>query len=138
MELYILLARRLRGSERKFIADHLTRPESDFQRALLNGRPAGTIAVCFDQGEIVGWARTEIWNEMPTLEAFVAKEYRKRGIAKMCAAGLLAQGALPHGEWVAVFRESMSGLASSLEIPNVLYNRKPDGSWKCSGVWKMA
>jgi GNAT superfamily N-acetyltransferase len=138
MELFITLARRLRVSERKFIADHLTRPGSDFQKALLAGTPIGTIAICFDHGEIVGWARTEMWKEKPTLEAFVAKEYRKRGIAKMCAAGLLAEGALPRGEWVAVFRESMSGLASSLEIPNVLYNRKPDGSWRCSGVWKLA
>jgi hypothetical protein len=81
-----------------WIVMRLTKPDSDFQRALLAGRRPGEISIVRDQGEIVGWARTEVWTEgddgaggevnWDTLEAFVAKEYRMNGIAAFAAAGL--------------------------------------------------
>jgi hypothetical protein len=130
MELFVLKTSRLRRSERRFIADHLTRAGSDFQRALLYGEPAGTIAICLDQGEILGWARTEIWQNLPTIEAFVATAYRRRGVATLCVAGLVAAGVFVDHDEVAVFRPSMASLARRLGIPFVEFDRKPDGSWK--------
>ena len=100
MELFVLKTDRLRATERRFIADHLTRPESEFQRALLNGGLTGTIAICLDQGEIVGWARSEVWQGIPTLEAFVSPAYRRRGMATLCAAGLRTEGVFRDYEYI--------------------------------------
>lgn len=130
MELFVLKAARLRQSERKFIADHLTRSGSDFQTALLTGEPAGTIAICLDQGEIIGWARSEIWQKLPTIEAFVSTAYRRRGVATLCVAGLQAEGVFVDHREAAVFRPSMASLAARLGIPCIAFDRKPDGAWK--------
>jgi hypothetical protein len=94
------------------IVRHLTKPDSDFQRALLAGRRPGEIAIVRDQGEIIGWARTEAWTEgdddaaWNTLEAFVARSYRRMGIAAFAAAGL-ATGDFNGGTRVAVFHPHM-------------------------------
>ncbi len=95
-----------------WIVMRLTKPDSDFQRALLSGRRPGEIAIVRDQGEIVGWARTEVWVEdngfdeisWNTLEAFVAKQYRLAGVAVFAAAGL---SAMLHARRVAVFHPHM-------------------------------
>ena len=131
MELFVLPTGRLRRSERNFIADHLTRPQSDFQKALLDGGDIikGTIAICLDQGEIIGWARTELWRELPTLEAFVSPAYRRRGVATLCAAGLRTEGVWRDYEFVAVFRPTMISLARRLGLPYASFDRAPDGSW---------
>jgi len=129
MELFVLPTVRLRGSERNFIADHLTRTGSDFQKALLNGGITGTIAICLDQGEIIGWARTEIWDGLPTLEAFVAPAYRRRGVATLCAAGLRSQGVYRDYEFVAVFRPTMAALAHRLGILYAEFQRTQTGEW---------
>jgi GNAT superfamily N-acetyltransferase len=131
MELFVLPISRLRVTERNFIADHLTRPGSDFQRAILagGGSLTGKIAICLDHGEIIGWARTEIWDGLPTLEAFVSPPYRRRGVATLCAAGLRTQGVFRDYEFVAVFRTTMALLASRLGLRYAAFDRAPDGSW---------
>jgi len=129
MELFVLKTDRLRASERRFIADHLTRPESDFQRSLLAGIVTGTIAICLDQGEIIGWARSEVWQGIPTLEAFVAPAYRRRGVATLCAAGLRTEGVFRDYDYIGVFRPTMVSLASRLGLIYTSFKRAPDGSW---------
>ena len=130
MELFILRTDRLRASERRFIADHLTRPESEFQRALMDGTVTGTIAICLDQGEIIGWARTEVWQGIPTLEAFVSPAYRRRGVATLCAAGLRTEGVFRDYEYIGVFRPTMVSLASRLGLIYAAFDRKPNGTWR--------
>jgi GNAT superfamily N-acetyltransferase len=129
MELFVLPTGRLRVTERNFIADHLTRTGSDFQKALLNGGITGTIAICLDHGEIIGWARTEIWDGLPTLEAFVSPAYRRRGVATLCAAGLRTEGVFRDYEFVAVFRPTMAALAHRLGILYAEFQRTQDGEW---------
>lgn len=95
-----------------WIVMRLTKPDSDFQRALLAGRRPGEIAIVRDQGEIVGWARTEPWvesggDEWDTLEAFVAKSHRMRGVAAFAAAGLAATSGCWSNMAVAVFHPHM-------------------------------
>jgi hypothetical protein len=100
-----------------YIVRNLTKPDSDFQRALLAGRRPGEIAIVRDQGEIVGWARTEMWTEgddgaggevnWDTLEAFVATSHRMRGVAAFAAAGLAATSPCWSGMGVAVFHPHM-------------------------------
>ncbi len=130
MELFILRTDRLRASERRFIADHLTRPESEFQRSLMDGTVTGTIAICLDQGEIIGWARTEVWQGIPTLEAFVSPAYRRRGVATLCAAGLRTEGVFRDYEYIGVFRPTMVSLASRLGLLYAAFDRKPNGTWR--------
>jgi hypothetical protein len=81
-------------------------------------------------GEIVGWARTEKWDGHDTLEAFVQHQYRRRGIARFCAAGLVASNAFDGGRSVAVFRESMLHLARGVGLEPLLFGRQQDGSWR--------
>jgi hypothetical protein len=97
-----------------WIVMRLTKPDSDFQRALLSGRRPGEIAIVRDQGEIVGWARTEAWAEgdeddavWDTLEAFVATSHRMRGVAAFAAAGLAATSPCWSSMGVAVFHPHM-------------------------------
>jgi len=130
MELFTLKSSRLSVSERRFIIDHLTRDGSDFQKALMSGNPLGSIAICLDMGEIVGWARTEKWDGHDTLEAFVQQPYRRRGIARLCASGLVASNSLNVGRSVAVFRDSMLHLARGVGLEPLLFCRQQDGSWR--------
>ena len=100
-----------------FIKRHLTWPSSDFHKKLdlwIYGEPPsrrdGHIAIVEDHGEIVGWARTELWADpeddfdWATLEAFVAEPYRDRGIAAWAASALVV-GPLQENRDVAVFRQ---------------------------------
>lgn len=111
--------------DRRYICAGLTRPMSVFQQALDGGTATGRIAICRDQGEIIGWARTERWRENDTLEAFVAPCYRGRGVATACAAALLADGAISRSAGVVVFRRPMPQIAERLGIDYVGYT--PEG-----------
>lgn len=136
MECYLLPTARLRPSERQFISTKLTRPNSDFQRSLIANTAHGTIALCLDQGEIIGWARTEQWQGWDTIEAFVDSTYRGRGVATFAAAGLVAsrsffRGPYPNGAGAcaAVFHPSMKTLTRKVGVYPVLFDRHPDGTW---------
>ena len=107
-----------------YIRRNLTKPESDFNRKLRRGQLDGHIAVVRDQGEIVAWARTEPWTDCSgdgwdTLEAFVAEEYRLRGVALFAASGLEAAAAL--GSSVAVFHPVMYIVATRAGVKTSLF-----------------
>ena len=130
-----------------FVRNKLTKPGSDFQAkmdALLHGeRKAdasdGHIALVLDHGEVVGWARTEYWQaesdgadgfvSYDTLEAFVAPEYRLRGIAAFAASGLYASVLHDKGAAVAVFHPTMLLVARRAGFWPTLYQRNPRGAW---------
>jgi hypothetical protein len=134
MECYILPADELPIGDRFFLALRLTRDNSDFCGALAAGTQEGTIAICEDAGEIIGWARTERWQSWNTLEAFVGTAHRGRGVATFCAAGLVASCPCFRGSYgyAAVFRPSMKHLARKVGIAPVLFSRLPDGKWELS------
>ena len=130
------------GSTALFIRNKLVRHGGDFQwklTALLHGdRPAdkndGHIALVLDHGEIVGWARTEQWRSddglsYDTLEAFVAPEYRLRGIAAFAASGIYAGVLHDNGGTVAVFHPHMLVVAKRSGFWPVLYTKNPAGKW---------
>ena len=122
-----------------WISDRLSKPGSDFQGKLrywLMGHIPhdgdGYIALVRDFGEIVGWARTETWRGMRTLEAFVAEAYRGRGIATLATMALRAAAAIP-GEppaQVAVFTSrSMIPVASRAGLSPVFFVKSGSGEW---------
>ena len=131
------------GHEQASLLLHrLTRSGGDFARKLTTwlyttAKPTpadGTIAVVTDHGEVVGWARTERWSEpldeagavlhWDTLEAFVAPEYRSRGVAAFAAAGLYAASLHDCGCTVAVFRPVMLLVARRAGFIPTLFERR--------------
>ena len=131
MHIFVFPIHRLGVTERRHIADHLTRPGSEFQQALVSGSPlTGVIATMHMGGEIVSWARTYEWREYQTLEAFTASEHRRGGLATACTAALIAYIAGAYGVTFAVFRPQMASIAARLRILHRHYARWPDGSWQ--------
>lgn len=120
-----------------FIRNKLTKPGSDFQwklTRLLHAEAVptsddGHIALVLDHGEIVGWARTEHWTAYDTLEAFVAEDYRLRGIAAFAAAGLYASVLHDEGGAVAVFHPHMLLVARRAGFCPTLFEKNPRGEW---------
>jgi hypothetical protein len=115
-----------------YIREHLANNDSDFQnkldRWLAGETPTdedGHIALAIDHGEVVGWCRTERWNSgrevYDTLEAFVARDYRTRGIASWCAAGLACNALHDGGHTVAVFAPTMVRVAIRACLSPVRY-----------------
>jgi hypothetical protein len=82
MDCFTIRAAFLRPSEKAWIASRLTRPGSDFQKALESGEPQGWISIALDKGVIIGWARTERWEDFDTLEAFVDPALRSIALDK--------------------------------------------------------
>lgn len=116
-----------------FVRNKLTNPGSEFQTRLTNllfseGVAEGHIALVEDQGEVVGWARTDRWTTYDTLEAFVAPDYRGRGIASFAAAGLRS-GVMHDGSIaVAVFHPHMALVAQRVGLLPVLFEGG-NGRW---------
>lgn len=136
-----LHVRDLDAIECAFLRDHLTREGSDFHGKLdswaAGVRPRlsdGTIALVEDHGEIVGWARTEVWFEKPgeiawsTLEAFVSPSWRGRGISSWAAAGLSC-GVLSDEPTVAVFAPAMMLLAKRVGLHPILFTQDEERKW---------
>lgn len=126
---------------RLYVARKLCKPVSVFQRRLLDAAPLdGFIAVVEDFGEMIGWARTEPWAEPSpdawragvltphwnTLEAFVTREYRDRGIATFAAAGLRAVSFLDDPT-AAVFHPHMMLLAKKVGLLPTLFRGQGEG-----------
>jgi hypothetical protein len=117
MNCTVLPLRDLDESDRHCIIESACKPNSDFQAKLcdkiLDDRD-GWIAIVRDQGEIVGWARTEKWcdkdsgEEFDTLESFTRHRWRRRGVCKYAVAGLLAAGKIDRGP-LAIFSSMMIG-----------------------------
>ena len=128
-------------AHRLFVANTLCKPDSIFRRRLLSGQEIdGFISLVEDCGESIGWARTEPWAETNeeswragpnalhwnTLEAFVARDYRWRGIATFAAAGLVTI-AFQDDQEVAVFHPHMMLLAKKVGLKPVLFREQGKG-----------
>lgn len=124
---------------RRTIRDELTKPGSDFNKAI-DTKTDGHIAVVFDGEQVVGWARTEYWSAgddgaggqmmYDTLEAFVRPERRLQGVAVFAAAGLRAGVLHDNGGVVAVFHPHMLLLARQAGFFPVLFERAGNGGWR--------
>lgn len=91
----------------------------------------GHIALVRDEGQIIGWARTEHWAAdgavaYDTLEAFVSPDYRLRGVASFAASGLASGVLHENGGTVAVFRPHMMLVARRAGLRATLFERDGD------------
>lgn len=128
--------------DRDAIATTLANQSSDLHRKLTDGRRLderdGHIAVVYDDDRIVGWARTEPWKDgdnwlWSTLEAFVAEERRREGLALFATCGLVSTVFHHEGYGCAVFAPPMLLVASRAGLHPTLFERG-DGP----GVWRRA
>lgn len=118
--------------DRVFIVENACKANSDFQAKLIDKELTeadGWIAVVRDQGEIIGWCRTEVWHdrdsgeEWDTLEAFVREEWRRRYVCQFAATGLIsARGGMMEPPY-AVFSPNMIPTCRRMGIRFVLYER---------------
>jgi hypothetical protein len=119
---------------RRLIRDELTKPGSDFHKAV-ETKTDGQIAVVWVDSRAVGWARTEQWydgsgTQYDTLEAFVRPEHRLQGIAALAAAGLYTAALRDAGGTVAVFNPHMLLVARRAGLWPTLFERDGRGGWR--------
>lgn len=129
----------LDASMRRLIRDELTKPGSDFHRAV-ETKTDGHIAIVMDGEVVAGWARTEYWSAgddgaggqvfYDTLEAFVRPERRLQGIAAFAAAGLYSSALFENGGVVAVFHPHMLLVARRAGFWPTLFERDGQGGWR--------
>ena len=117
---------------RRTIRDELTKPGSDFHKAI-DTKTDGHIAVVFHDDQVVGWARTERWQSYDTLEAFVRPERRLQGVAVFAAAGIYSSVLHENGGVVAVFHPHMLLVARRAGFWPVLFERDGAGGWRRAG-----
>lgn len=67
----------------------------------------------------IGWASIYLWQGMPALEAYVAKEWRRKNIASACCAVLLNSVTLPTPE-IAVFSDELEKIAEWLRCEKIV------------------
>lgn len=123
------------------LADVFTKDGSDFQaklrRFMAGDEPTfedGYLALLKDDGAIVGWARSERWEEdaglaWDTLEAFVHPQARNRGYAAL-AASALAAGPLYGTGNVAVFHPTMLLVARRAGLYAQLFAKRTVERWE--------
>jgi hypothetical protein len=124
---------------RRLIRDELTKPGSDFHRAV-DTKTDGHIAIVWADAVAVGWARTEYWSAggdgaggvvmYDTLEAFVRPEHRLTGIAVLAACGIYSSALHDDGGEVAVFHPHMLLVARRAGFFPTLFERDGHGGWQ--------
>jgi hypothetical protein len=104
-------------------------PGSEMQAEFADGSST-PVSVVFCGGLPTAWAATHRWRDMQTLEGFTHYRYRRRGLQRFAASGLLAAGLLDTSKPVAVFSPDCVGLTRSLGFVDVkLFRRSDSGDW---------
>lgn len=118
-------------AEGRAIARRLCRAGSEFQSEVVrvlsgDASSATPIALWHEDGAVIGWAASHVWQGMQTLEQFTDERHRGRGIASALSAALLARGVLDRTQEVAVFSPTTQRLAARLGMQPVRYMRDGD------------
>jgi len=77
--------------------------------------------------EIIGWAGINVWSNMPSLQVFVAPEFRGLSLATTLSAALLFE-AKPPGA-IAVFSPACYRIAKRLNLGDVRLYKSVDDGW---------
>lgn len=116
------------------ICYRLTKPGSEFNlevRSLVDGTGSSDtpIALWHEDGALLGWACSHVWQNTQTLEMFTGERHRGRGIATALSSMLMAAGVVDSSERLAVFAPVTADIARRLGCVDVdLYERR-DGVW---------
>lgn len=113
----------------------LTKSGSDFQvevAQVLAGESSSytPLALWHEDGAVLGWACSHIWQNAQTLEMFTGERHRGRGIATALSASLIAAGLIDSAEQVAVFSPVTADIARRLGCVDVSLYERHDGVWR--------
>jgi len=78
----------------------------------------------------VAWAASHVWRDLQTLEGFTHPKFRRQGLHRFAATGLLAARVIDPSRPVAVFSGPSVALARSLGFYAVRLFRREGDDWK--------
>ena len=102
---------------------------SEMQQELLEADSTTVIAVVYDGIHPVAWAASHTWRGMQTLEGFTRHSFRRRGLQRFAATGLIAAGVLDLTKTLAVFSPHCCSLTRSLGFASVVLFLHRNGDW---------
>ena len=111
----------------RFACAGLCRPGSEMQKEFTDATETFVAVVC--SLHPVSWACSHVWRDMQTLEGYTNPYYRRRGLQRFAATGLIAAGHLDIRQVVAVFSPDCVGLTRSLGFVEVKLFRRADSDW---------
>lgn len=79
--------------------------------------------------DCIGWASATLWDKVLCLQAFVAEDYRKIGLATALASSLIADGQLSQDMPLGVFSDEMVRIAQRLKFQHIQRYRRCDDGW---------
>lgn len=125
----------LEPSDANAICRRLTKSGSEFQievSQVLAGESSSDtpIAIWHEDGAVLGWACSHVWQHAQTLEMFTGERHRGRGIATALSASLMAAGVIDSAENVAVFSPVTADIARRLGCVDVELYERHDGVWR--------
>jgi hypothetical protein len=112
----------------RFSCAALCRHGSEMQQEFIKGTDT-TVSIVHHNWQPAAWAATHRWRDMQTLEGFTHYRYRRRGLQRFAASGLIAAGLLDIRQPVAVFSPDCVGLTRSLGFVEVKLFRRADSDW---------
>lgn len=129
MEAITTSVERLNDLDRKAIVNGLTRPGSEFQSELGSRSKTPVAIVRLGTWRIASWAATHNWRGMQTLEGFTVEPERRKGLARVAAAMLVASGLIDPKRPVAVFSPNCVGIARSVGCRDVRLFERNGEDW---------
>ena len=116
------------------ICNRLTKPGSEFNlevRGILDGKGSSDtpIALWNEDGALIGWACSHVWQNTQTLEMFTGDRHRGRGVATALSAMLIASGVIDRSAPLAVFSPVTADIARRLGCDEVDVYERRDGAW---------
>jgi hypothetical protein len=78
----------------------------------------------------IAWCASHVWRGLQTLEGYTHDSFRRRGIQRFAATGLIATGVIDIRQPIAVFSTDCVGLTRSLGFADVkLFERSGGNDW---------
>lgn len=129
------------------IRDGLTKPKSvtneEMHRlasCMLGGMPADvmpdfSMAIATrphpytESPDCIGWASASLWDKVVCLQAFVAEDFRRMGLASALSSALVVDGLLSQDMPLGVFSDEMVRIAQRLRFRNIQRYRRCDDGW---------
>jgi hypothetical protein len=79
--------------------------------------------------DCIGWASATLWDKTMCLQAFVAEDFRRMGLASALACALVVDGALCQDMPIGVFSDETVRIAQRLRFQTIHRYRRCDDGW---------